>query len=288
VLTLAAAGLCGCASDPWQDEGTAAFEAPSTLRRSVQAEIEHAQPAQAAEGSLLLDPAALMRRLARRSPAIAAARARVEQARSALGQSQLHPDPTLDAGAGGAVGTRNPSDLGWSDTTNWNLGLQETFEIGKRRPRIAAANLRLEEEELRLEDLAGDQARSARAALAREAYLRARLALMEESLAAARQTLEVERGRLQNGDMSSNDFDRLTLDTTLLELDQPRTRSEHESAQADVRALLGQDCPLEQDGAAALSASVPAPETTDLDALLLARADHRALELERRAANEDA
>lgn len=280
---LAGLGLLACASAPAQPQDQGALVPPEIGAR-VQQELR----APPEERALLADPAALLRRLARQNPALAAERARVEQARSALDQSALYPDPTLGAGAGGAVGERNPSTLGWNDTTNWNVGLQQPIEIGKREPRIAAARLRLSEEELHLADLAGDLSHQARAALGREVYLRARLALMQESLAAAQQMLDVEHGRLQNGDMSSNDFDRLTLDTTLLELELPRTQSDHDAALADLHALLGSDCPLEPGGAEALAHSAPVPETADLEAALAVRADLRAIDLERQASDEDA
>lgn len=244
-----------------------------------------------APGELLLaDTAELVRWLQAHNAGVLAQASRVEQARSDLGQSGLYPDPSVNFGLGGVnVGAHNPPDLSRSQSQNYTVGVEETFEIGKRGPRVDAARLRLDAESQRYESLLGDTTTAARLALVRSIYLTKRSALLDESLTAAKQLLDVQRSRLDHGDISRNDFDRLTLDTTLLELEAPKTRAELEGALADVRTLLGTDAVL----------GAPEPDVlakagafdlslVDVDDAIANRADHAALTLDMRAAEKDA
>src|SRR5262249_35415356 len=117
-------------------------------------------------------------------------------------------------------------------------------------------------------------------ALAREVYLRAKIALTVENVDAARQMLDLERRRMEQGDMSGNDFDRLSLDTTLLELDLPRLRADHEAAVADVRAALGPGISPSPSGVGVLAGAAPAPESPEVEPAIEGRADHAAISLE--------
>jgi cobalt-zinc-cadmium efflux system outer membrane protein len=112
--------------------------------------------------------------------------------------------------------------------------------------------------------------------------------MIQENLDSARQLLDLERKRFDQGDMSGNDYDRLTLDTTLLEFDLPRSRAEHEAASAGVRAILGVEAPPPARGAGALEAAASVPEGIEIDAAIENRSDHEAILLEMRAATEDA
>jgi len=199
-------------------------------------------------------------------------------------------DPSAEFTWGGInVGERNPPDLPWSDSQHFEFGVHETFEIGKRDPRIHAAALRLDAARARYVHLLGEKVHDARAALAREVYLKARLGQLEENLRAAQQMLAVERTRLDQGDLSGNDYDRLILDTTLLELEMPRTRAELDDAAADLRAILGASY---ESGAAEITALGTGANLTldgvDIESALETRADHQAIALEVEAAHSDA
>jgi cobalt-zinc-cadmium efflux system outer membrane protein len=239
---------------------------------------------------LLSDTSALVRWLVDHNADVAAQSARVAEARHAANQAGVFQDPSFDFTWGGInVGARNPTDLSWSDSQSYEFGLHETFEIGKRGPRIEGAMLRLDSESARYVHVLGDKVHDARAALAREVYLRARMAELQENLGAAQEMLKVESTRLAQGDISGNDYDRLILDTTLLELEMPRTQSELEAAAADVRAILG--APFAP-GAVEMSAlesgaSLPAG-ALDVESALENRADHRAIALEVEASEKDA
>jgi cobalt-zinc-cadmium efflux system outer membrane protein len=240
------------------------------------------------ETDLLGNPARLLQVLETENAEIAAARARIGQLEASLDQSRLHPDPSLDLGIGGiALGETNPPDLPSGDSQNYTAGLHQTIELGKREPRVQAADLRLEAERRRFASLLGSKARDARAALGREVYLRERIALLGDNLDAARQMLDLERRRLDQGDLSRNDFDRLSLDTTLLELELPRARAEHEAALADLRAVLGTAGTPSTRGIDALATAAPLPEILEIDAAIESRPDHQAIALEMQAADKD-
>jgi outer membrane protein TolC len=235
MATAALALLAACRSVS-DDERVAAIPLRASPAIAAWAAHESSVPA---SDDLLADAAQLVRFVADRNAEVAAGVARVRQMEAALDQARLWPDPSLDLGVDGVVvGSTNPPDLPRRDAQNYSAGLHEKVEVGKRGPRAEAARLRAEAERLRLADLLARKARQVREALGRELYLRAKTEVTRENLDAARQMLALEHRRLEQGDMSGNEYDRLALDTTVLELDLPRTEAEHAAALADLRALL--------------------------------------------------
>jgi cobalt-zinc-cadmium efflux system outer membrane protein len=282
-LSLAALGACSSAPvDSWYPD----LQPGSSRAVAALAEQEPRAPSPA---ELLEDAPGLLRWLVEHNAEVGAARARVRGMQAALDQSQIYPDPSLELGVGGInVGKSNPPDLPAGDSQNYSATVHETIELGKRAPRIEAARLRVESERRRFTSLVGEKARQAREALGRELYLRSKIAVMQENLDAARQMLALEKKRVDQGDMSGNDYDRLTLDTTLLELDLPRARAEHAAALADVRAILGPESTPSSRGMEALSSAASVPEAFDLEPAIVGRADHAAISLEMQAAQQDA
>ncbi len=254
--------------------------APAVLS-IARAETQHVEPAPrradapARIGVLSTDDAALASWIEEHNAGIAAARARVLESAADLDSAELLPNPGFEFDWGGIdVGARNPTDLPSSDSQSFQFGVHELVELGKRGPRRDAARLRLDAERARYRSSLGQAIADARAALAKSVYLRSRLALLEDSLAAAKQLLDVEAARRAQGDVSDNDYDRLSLDTTLLELDVPRGRSDLEAARAELCTLLGTNQLEEADGAEPLAslAKIPVP-AADLEDALLHRAD---------------
>ncbi|HEY3358898.1 MAG TPA: TolC family protein [Polyangia bacterium] len=239
---------------------------------------------------LLAEPGALVSWIVGRSPELGAAAARVTQAGADVGTARLVPNPTLDLGlADLPLGTTNPPGLGFSDTTIYTIGLSETIEIGKRGPRIASARLKLQAAEKAFADVVVQKTAEARLALARVVYLKAKLGVLQESLASANQALALERTRMEQGQTSGNDYDRLALETLSLGIDVERSRSEHEAALAACRAVLLAECDAGAAGDADLDGAAPVPaEADDLEAALRQRPDVRVFELTRDSALEDA
>ncbi len=245
--------------------------------------------AAAVPGGFLSDPSSLASWLATHNQEVIAAAARVRQAEASLGQAHLVPNPTLSASAGDyPVGETNPPGLTFSDTAIYTTALGETVEIGKRGPRIAAAESRLEAERQSYADTVARVTGEARAALARVVYLRARLAFLEESLQAGRQIESLQRSRLDNGDISGSDFDRLLVDTSLLESDVARTRADTGEAIAACGALLYAPCDAAGPDLAAIVSMTEVPAAADIESVLAVRPDLRSLDLQAEAARDDA
>src|SRR5262249_44266445 len=108
----------------------------------------------------------------------------------------------------------------------------------------------------------------------------------EESLGAGRQALELQRVRLERGDLSGNDYDRLHLDALSLEADVATNRSDLEAARADCAAVMAATCDLANTSLDRLDAGIGAAPG-DLDAALGERPDLRALAAGEESARED-
>ena len=241
-----------------------------------------------APGGLLRDPDALTGWIATHNQQVVAARARVRQAEEDVAQARLRPNPTVQASAGDyAAGRTNPPGLGYPDTAIYSTGLAELFEIGKRGPRIRSAELRLRSEEESYLDALTRVLSDGRAALARVVYLAAKRAVLEESLEASRQLLGLERSRLENGDISGSDYDRLAVDAALLESEVGRTRSESFEAEASCRAIFAAPCRADDIDLAQVSAVPDVPGAPDVEAALAERPDLRSIDLDAMAARQE-
>jgi cobalt-zinc-cadmium efflux system outer membrane protein len=232
---------------------------------------------------------------------VRAAGARVAQARADVGNARiLLPNPQLDVGIGGmGVGSTNqlnvdprtnkPYALSFGNQANYNVGLTQTIELGKRGPRIDAAELRAEEAGKSFQDALGDRVATARAALARVAYLKAKMALLEDNMEGARRSADLQKARLDRGAVSGNDYDRLLLDNISLETDLARARSDLDGALSTCAAIMLAPCEIggagigDVDGAAALPAQIGA-----LGGDVEKRPDVQAARLESAAAEKDA
>ncbi len=234
---------------------------------------------------LLRNASALRDWVTRRSSEVAAARAQVEQARADARSSRLYPNPIADfTVANIPVGQTNPPGLGPGDTLIFGAGVSELFEIGKRGPRAAAADLRLNAAARRSHSTLAGRVADARLALGRALYAKARYKTLDESLQAARQSADIARGRLEHQALAGVDYDRLLLDLSLLEADATRTRAEADGALQSCAAVLLAPCDLGGAEVADLDvlSSGPAPATLEQ------RSDIAALRLEGEAARKDA
>jgi cobalt-zinc-cadmium efflux system outer membrane protein len=240
---------------------------------------------------LLADPAALVRFLERHSREVLAAAARREQAVADLAQARLLPNPTLSAGLGDVpVGETNPPGLHLDDTAVYSIGVAQTIEIKKRGPRIESARLRLGSQRESELDALSDAVGRARLAIGRLLHLRMRQQVLEESLAAASKLLELQRSRLEHGDLSGVDYDRLSVDAMLLDSDVVQNRAELTAAFASCHAALFESCELgvaPPDATPAEGPEIPQDAPTQ-ETLLAERPDIRSLELQRDAALQDA
>jgi len=237
---------------------------------------------------LFLDPSALATWLQEHNRDLQAGLARVRQAEADAAQSRLLPNPSLTASLSDlTVGRTNPPGLGYGETSIYGGALSETLEIGKRGPRKRAASLRLESGRASfLDGLVGKMA-DARLILGRVAYLKARQAVLEESLSAARQIQEIQRTRVENGDLSGRDLDRLLVDTMLLDAEVARTGSEYAETVSACGALLFAPCDAPDVELSALPPAAELPETLDVETALRTRPDLVSVDRDREAADQD-
>lgn len=269
---------------------TAVLVAALLYARSTTAQtVSSPGPPSPSVSTLLVNDQALASWLSRVHPEVASARARVAEARAAVGTSRMWPNPELDLGFTTGVGPKNPPLLSRSDTMSFTVGLSETIELGKRGPRIRAAELRHEASEQAYRNQLASQMEDARDALARVVYYSARQSILDERLQAARAVVRLEQTRLEKGDISGIDHDRLVLDALTLEREAADNRAKYETALSDCAAGLAADCIGRGVSIDTLDRSAPAPERLpDPRSAVASRADVRALYLASRAAREDA
>ncbi len=212
---------------------------------------------------LLRDGAALRAIVLKKSPLVAAADARISQAQADVGTAHLLlPNPSVDVTAGGIViGDTTPAKphLSYGDTALFDVGLSQTIEIGKRGPRIEAANARLESAKALAQVTTQDAVGDAREALGKVAYYAARSAVLEQSAESAKKGATIEKAKLDHGGTSGADYDRLTLEVIALEAEASRGKTELAGALATCQALLHAPCDEAGAGEDDLDASADVP-----------------------------
>ncbi len=238
--------------------------------------------------TLLADPKELAAWLKRMNPDVRAASARVAQASAQVGVSTLWQNPTLDLGLNDiALGRLNRLTPRYrrTDALSYSVGLSQTFELGKRGPRRAAAELHRAASGEEYRDTLLGLISDARAAMTRVAYLGARQHILDDTLISAQSQAELTKIRLDRGDVSGVDHARLLLDAERVERDVLDNRSDLQDALSDCEALLFAECKADDAtlDAAEKSASGQFP-VTDLESVIASRPDLRALGLEQRAA----
>lgn len=238
--------------------------------------------------TLLADPQALVAWLKRMNPEVRAAGARVAQANDQVGASRLWQNPTLGLSMNNiAVGRFNQvaPNVSRADTLSYSVGLNQTFELGKRGPRSDAAKLHRDASTEEYRGTVLSLLTDARAAMTRVAYLAARQQILADSLTSAKSMADLTKIRLDRGDVSGVDHARLLLDSDRVERDVSDNRSDLQDALADCEALLFAPC--QADGATLASAEKSAGgqiAADDLESAIAARPDLRALRFEQQAA----
>ncbi|HEX3762819.1 MAG TPA: TolC family protein [Kofleriaceae bacterium] len=252
--------------------------------------------------ALLADPAQLAAWLRDHDPTSRASQAKVEQARELAHQAGVYQNPQLSAGVSDiALGLGNlppptpeapmpmRGPISPLKTSNLSVGISELFEIGKRGPRRAAAELRTREAiESSVENLGG-RLSDATVALGKIAYVVAVRDVARQNLEAARQLEANERKRLEHKDLAGIDFARIELDTQELEVELTRADADIAVALTACTATLFAGCNVEGLDVATLdtAAAVPA-ELADATRAVADRPSHQAQRLEASALGQDA
>jgi outer membrane protein, heavy metal efflux system len=198
----------------------------------------------AARASQLLgDPPALEQWLQAHHPEIGVIAARTREAAAATRDARLIPNPLLTLAVGGlAVGTRNPDNLPYSAAQNYQVTVAETIEIGKRGHRIQAADLHADAVRLDGQYTKTYLVAQARENLARVVYLHERHRVLEERLETAKGIVDLDNIRLERGDVSGIDHDRLLLDVVNVEREIANNSNELAAAHASCRAAFAAPC----------------------------------------------
>jgi outer membrane protein TolC len=210
--------------------------------------VTFARHAQAGEpvaraSQLLGDPPALEQWLRAHHPDVGVIAARSREAVAATRDARLIPNPLLTLTWGGvAVGTRNPSDLPYHQTQNYQVTIAETIEIGKRGHRIQAADLHAEAVRLDGQYAQTHLVAQARENLARVVYLLERHRVLEERLETAKGIVDLDNIRLERGDVSGIDHDRLLLDIVNVEREIANNSTELAAAQSSCRISFAAPC----------------------------------------------
>jgi cobalt-zinc-cadmium efflux system outer membrane protein len=213
---------------------------------------------------LLEDPAQLATWLRDRDPMLESARSKVEASRELGEQARVLPNPQLSFAAGGfVIGQNTPSDmnLGLGQTTNYQIGVGELIELGKRGPRRNAADLRTREAGQTATASLGTRIGIATAALGQLAYVARKREVVEANLTAAKQLRDLEKTRLDKQDLSALEFERIELDTEALELQLGRTEAELASAIATCSAALYAPCSPQGLEVGTLDVAAPLPQS---------------------------
>lgn len=223
------------------------------------------------------------------SPEIHAARARLDQSSAETRGSHLLPNPVLDAALGNVpVGETNPPGLGFNEVAIYTVGVSQTFELGKRGPRIAGAELRQKSAALQLAAAGRDQKTAARFALGNALYRGLRVAIFQETLADAEHAADLEKTRYEQKALSGTEYDRLLLDLANLRADFDREQAEFAAALSQCAAALGATCDLSGATQKDLASAAPVDALRAAGTHLENRPDLQALEAESQAAERDA
>jgi cobalt-zinc-cadmium efflux system outer membrane protein len=237
---------------------------------------------------LLQDDHALARWVLAHSEDVAAAAAEVMGARAAHRGSRLFPNPMVDVAVGNLeLGKTMGVHHTPGETLYYGVGLSELVELGKREPRIAAAQLHARAAQGRLSATLGERVAVARQAMARLIYAQARAEALDTSLSQARGVADVAKGRLDHAALSGVDYDRLLIDLAGIQTESAHAHADAESASADCRAALLAPCDLAGVSVETLNATTPVPAEWG-EAQLTERADVKALRTEGDAALREA
>lgn len=134
---------------------------------------------------------------AARSPAIIAARARVQAAAARIRQAGVRSNPELSVEVENFLGTGELAGLRSTETT---VAVNQRLDLGgRRRARVTSAQAELAAEQVRLAIARADLAQSVREQFARAVVARDRLRLAEENEERARELARIAQILVDNG-----------------------------------------------------------------------------------------
>jgi cobalt-zinc-cadmium efflux system outer membrane protein len=179
-----------------------------------------------------LDRAALAARLASGSPALRAARARVDVAAAEVAVAGVRPNPSV-GWEREAVPERDAHD----DFVRLNVPLDLS---GRRGRRLGAARAALDADRADAERAAAEVAHDAYAAYARAAHARQRLAVLDATRTQLVELVDTLAARARGGDAADLDATRAGLELDLIDDLRASARRDRDDAERALAGVLGE------------------------------------------------
>jgi outer membrane protein, heavy metal efflux system len=218
-----------------------------------------------------------------RNPDVVAARARTAQAQAEAERAQRLPNPTLDASWNTIpIGESNPGDLEQPllNVPNYQVGLSEPFELGKRGPRQSATRLARRAADLDAAEILRLAHLDLLSAIGRVATSEERIvSLSGQAEDAARLTTLAEQ-RVAHGDAARLDEDRVRLEEAKLRSLLAEERHQLSGAVLECGHAAGLPCEpfgSPEKAHAFLDAHANLPDAGALRAAVVARPDLQSL-----------
>ena len=175
------------------------------------------------------------------NPALIAARQHVSAVRAAEITAGLRQNPNLTLlGQGVTLPDINPI----GNPYYYSAGVSRVFERGqKRRWRLESATATTDVTESQLHDQERQVVLGVRQAFTNLLAAKAALAVAEENLTDYRKTVDLSKARLDAGDITRTDFERIDLQLAQFESDADSARLNVQQASAQLQFLFGVDRP---------------------------------------------
>jgi len=229
------------------------------------------------------------------APEVIDARSAAATAAGDLHRARTLPNPQLDFTWGTMpIGETNPPGLHdpWSHVPNYNVGISELIELGKRGPRAAAAAAQLEQAQAQALATLGTRFFALLDAIGDIAKSQARAGVLSAQVHAGDDTIVLERARTAKGETAAADLERAELEHMRLIAARDAARSDLETARGACAAIVASPCPAFPTARAAREylrhAAVATPPRTWSEELEKQRPDIAALDAALRAADEQA
>lgn len=207
-----------------------------------------------------------------KNPALVAAREHVSATRAQRMTAGLRANPSLTITGQGVTLPEINNDGG--NPYYYSANVARLFERGqKRRWRLDGATATADQTEAQMHDLERQVALSIRQAFTNLLVAQGAQKVAEENLADYRKTLELSKARLDAGDISKTDFERIDLQLAQFESDFDNAQLAIQQSAAQLQLLFGIERP---------AASVDIVGTLDVPALSLTRAEAEQAALSRR------
>ena len=203
------------------------------------------------------------------NPALASARAHLSAVRATELTARARQNPTLTL-LGQGVTLPEVNNAG-GNPFYYSANVSRLFERGKKRGiRMEAASDTAQVTESQLRDQQRQLILSVRTAFTNMLGAKAALGIAEDNLASYRKTVDLTKTRLDAGDVTRTDYERIDLEMAQFETDVDTARLNLQQASAEEQQLLGVDHP---------SATFDITGTLDLPSVTLTMADAEALAL---------